>query len=247
MSATQAPSGTSTRVRRGPRLSSATLKVAMAVTGSVFLAYVLVHMVGNLKVFLGAEQLDDYAAALRTLLVPIVPHESVLWSFRVVLLACLVVHVVAAVMLTRRSRAARGALNRAPRQPAWRSFTSRTMMVTGVVVGGFLVFHILDLTLGVAAGSGFLHPEVVDGEVTVFAYDNLVDSFRRPVAAVVYIVANAVLGAHLLHGGWSVVHDLGVTGLRARRWLVAMATAVAVAVVVGNIAIPVAVLAGVVR
>jgi succinate dehydrogenase / fumarate reductase cytochrome b subunit len=219
----------------------------MAATGSVFMAYVLVHMAGNLKVFLGAEQLDAYAASLRTLLVPIVPHESVLWSFRVVLLACLVIHVAAAVMLTRRSQASRGPVERAPRLPAWRSFTSRTMMVSGIVIGGFLVFHILDLTLGVTAGSGFRPPVEIDGEVTVFAYDNLVDSFRRPLVAIVYIVANGVLGAHLLHGGWSVVHDLGVTGQRARRGLTAAATAIAVAVVVGNVAIPVAVLVGLVR
>lgn len=233
--------------RPAVKMTSATLKVVMAVTGSVFIAYVLAHMAGNLKVFLGAEHLDDYAASLRTLLVPIVPYESVLWLLRVVLAGCLVAHVAAAVVLTRRARAATGAVGRSARLSTWQSFTSRTMMVSGIVVGLFIVFHVLDLTLGVTAGDGFRHPEVVDDQVVYSAYQNLVDSLRRPLAAAVYIVANLVLGAHLLHGGVSVVHDLGMTGRRARSVVVAGLTAVAVAVVAGNVAIPLAVLTGVVR
>lgn len=229
------------------RPTSATLKVVMAVTGSVFVLYVLAHMVGNLKVFLGAEALNDYATSLRTLLVPILPHESVLWLLRAVLAACLVAHVWAAVALTRRAQRARGEVHRVARVDAWRSFTGRTMMVSGVVVGLFVVFHVLDLTLGVTAGPGFRHPETVDGETAYYAYQNLVDSFRRPVAAAVYVVANGVLGAHLSHGGWSLVHDLGVTGARLRQVLTAVLTGIAVAVVAGNVAIPVAVQLGLVR
>lgn len=242
----EARAGDAVGARPSARVTSATLKVVMAVTGSVFIAYVLAHMVGNLKVFLGAEHLDDYAASLRTLLVPIVPYESVLWVFRVVLAGCLVAHVAAAGVLTRRARTASGPVGRTARLSSWRSFTSRTMMVSGIVVGLFIVFHVLDLTLGVAAGDSFRHPEVVGDEVVYFAYQNLVDSLRRPWAAAVYIVANLVLGAHLLHGGVSVVHDLGMTGRRSRSVVVAGLTAVAVAVVAGNVAIPVAVLTGVV-
>lgn len=233
-------------LRPRPRVTSATLKVVMAVTGSVFIVYVLVHMVGNLKIFLGAEQLDHYAAALRTLFVPIVPRESVLWAMRIVLVGCLVVHVVAAGMLTRRVRAATGSVGRQSRLGGLRSFTSRTMLVSGIVIGVFLVFHVLDLTLGVVAGEQFRHPEVIGDETVAFATDNLVDSLRRPWNAALYVVANLVLGAHLLHGGVSVAHDLGVTGHRARRGLVVVLTVVAVAVVVGNVAIPLAVLTGVV-
>lgn len=233
--------------RPRPRVTSATLKVVMAITGSVFIGYVLAHMVGNLKVFLGAEHLNDYAAALRTLFVPIAPDESVLWTLRLALLVCLVAHVAAGVVLTRRARAATGEVSRTPRLSTLRSFTSRTMLVSGVVVGLFIVFHVLDLTLGAVAGDQFRHPEVVGGETVYFASDNLVNSLRRPWAAAVYVVANLVLGAHLLHGGISVVHDLGVTGSRARRVVIATLTGVAVAVVVGNVAIPVAVLTGVVR
>lgn len=233
--------------RPGLRVTSAALKVIMAMTGSVFIAYVLAHMVGNLKVFLGADHLNDYAAVLRTLLVPIVPTESVLWVLRVVLAGCLFAHIGAAAVLTRRARAATGAVGRTARLSAWRSFTSRTMMVSGIVVGLFIVFHVLDLTLGVTAGSGFRHPEVVGDRVVYSAYENLVGSQRRPAAAAVYIVANLVLGAHLLHGGVSVVHDLGMTGRRSRSFVVAGLTAVAVAVVAGNVAIPVAVLTGVVQ
>ena len=242
MASTKAPPRGRTPATTTPAMTSATLKVAMAVTGSVFLLYVLVHMVGNLKIFLGADELDHYAAALRTLLVPIVPHESVLWVVRVVLLGCLVAHVASAVVLTRRARSASGTVTRTRRTSRLRSFTSRTMMVSGVVVGLFIVHHVLDLTLGVTAGAGFQHPEAVGGETVYFAAANLADSLGRPWNAAVYVVANLVLGAHLFHGGVSVVHDLGITGHRLRRAVVAALTAITVAVVVGNVAIPPAVL-----
>ena len=227
------------------RLSNGRLRVIMAASGIVFIGYVAVHMIGNLKVYLGADSMNHYAAFLRDLLVPLLPHEWVLWAFRAILLVCLVGHIVAAWMLTARARAAGASrTSRGHRVVWWRSFTSRTMPISGIVLLAFIVFHILDLTLGTTGAAGFRDPVTVNGTTRYFAYENLVASFQRPAVAWFYIVAMLFLGAHLLHGAWAVVNDLGVTSSRARRVAWTTGTALAAVVMVGNISIPVAVMIG---
>lgn len=222
--------------------SSVTLKLVMAATGIVFALFVLVHMIGNLKVYTGAAHFDDYAHWLRTLLEPLLPYEGALWIFRIVLLGCLVAHVGCAVLLTRRAHVARGRFRR--RGLGLRSFTARTMLVSGLVLLLFIVFHILDLTVGARpfASSAFVGAT----ETTSRAYDNLIASFDRPGVAMFYLLAMAVLGAHLVHGLWTAVNDLGVTGQRARQVGVALGGALALAVMLGNMTIPIAVWTGVV-
>ena len=219
--------------------SSSTLKLVMAGTGIVFALFVLVHMIGNLKVYTGAEHFDAYAHWLRTLLEPLLPYEGALWIFRVVLLTCLIAHIGAALLLTSRAHKARGRFRRTDMR-SLRSFTARTMLVSGIVLLLFIVFHILDLTVGAPpVGSGAFVP----GE----AYANLIASFSRPAVAVFYLLAMAVLGAHLMHGLWTAVQDLGVTGHRSRQVCVAAGGALALAVMVGNMTIPIAVWAGLLR
>ncbi|MFE3190176.1 succinate dehydrogenase cytochrome b subunit [Nocardia sp. NPDC059240] len=225
------------------RPSSITLKLIMAVTGVIFALFVLVHMVGNLKVYLGAEHFDEYAHWLRTLLQPFLPYEGALWIFRVVLLGCLLAHVGSAVLLTRRAHAARGKFRRKG-MTGLRSFTARTMLVTGLVLLLFIVFHILDLTVGARP---FASTSFTDAtRTTSHAYANLVASFDRPVVAVFYLLAMALLGAHLAHGLWTAVNDLGITGQRTRQVCVALGGLLALAVMIGNMTIPVAVWIGVV-
>lgn len=228
-------------------MSNVTLKVAMAITGTVFIAFVFAHMIGNLKVYAGADDFDHYAAFLRELLVPFVPREWMLWGLRIVLAVCLVAHVGSAGVLTARARRAGGSrTTRGHQVPWWRSFTSRTMAVSGIVVFAFVAFHLADLTFGVT-GADFRHPSTIDGERHYHAYENLVASFQRPLVAAFYIVAMAVLAAHVVHGAWSVIHDLGVTGARTRRALWTLGTVLATVIMLGNISIPVAVLIGVVE
>ncbi|MFF0814360.1 succinate dehydrogenase [Rhodococcus sp. NPDC003318] len=129
-----------------PRPSNVTCKVIMALTGVLFALFVLAHMIGNLKVFTGAQHFNDYAHWLRTVFEPLLPYEGLLWILRVVLLVAVVGHVWCAVLLTLRARRARGPFRR--KGLGWRSFTARTMPVTGVVLLAFVVFHILDLTTG---------------------------------------------------------------------------------------------------
>ncbi|WP_234407203.1 succinate dehydrogenase cytochrome b subunit [Microterricola viridarii] len=228
---------------RRPLLSNFALKIIMAVTGLVFAGFVLVHMIGNLKVYQGPEHFNAYAVWLRTLLEPLFPYEGVLWALRIVLIVCLVGHVGGAAMLVARARRARGPFRR--KRLPMRSFLARTMPVTGVVLLLFVIFHLLDLTTGTrpAASASFEHGTVD----TSHAYENLIASFQRPEVALFYILAMVLLGMHLAHGLWTAAHDLGATGKRLRAIAVAVAGILAIAIMLGNISIPVAVLLGVVQ
>lgn len=230
------------RVRRRPRVPSWALKVVMALTGVVFAAFVLVHMVGNLKVFTGAEHFNEYAHWLRTVLQPLLPYEGLLWILRAVLLACLGAHVLSAAVLWGRGRTSRGK----HRRPGmwWKHFTARTMPVTGIVLLGFVTLHVMDLTTGTpGVASDAFQPATPE---TAHAYGNLVASLRRPWAATVYLVSMLALFLHLAHGLWTVVTDVGVTGHRVRAVAWVMAGGIALAVMLGNVLIPIAVWTGVV-
>ncbi|MFW0783992.1 succinate dehydrogenase cytochrome b subunit [Gordonia sp. CPCC 206044] len=225
------------------RISNVTLKVVMALTGTVFALYVLVHMIGNLKVYTGADHFDAYAHWLRTLLEPLLPYEGMLWIFRAVLSICLIAHLAASLLLIGRSHRAKGRFRRTGL--GWRRWPAVLMPYTGLVLLIFIVFHILDLTTGTgpAASDEFI-ATTQDGS---HAYHNLVQSFERWPVATFYMIVMVLLGLHLVHGIWSVVNDLGVTGRRWRRLGALVAGVVAAAVMIGNISIPLTVVAGWVR
>lgn len=225
-----------------PRPSNVSLKLTMAVTGTVFALFVLVHMVGNLKIYTGAAHFDDYAHWLRTLAEPLLPYEGALWIFRIVLLACLAGHVGASIMLIGRAHRARGRRRRTgmgiERLPA------TLMPYTGFVLLVFIVVHILDLTTGTRpiAADGFRAGDHSHSH----AYGNVVDSLQRWPMAVFYLVVMVLLAIHLVHGLWTLATDFGVTGARTRRVWALVALVFAAVVMAGNISIPIAVLAGVV-
>lgn len=248
-SATVRPSGPAPAPRAGhrSRFSSVAAKYVMAVTGLIFSAYVLVHMIGNLKVYQGPEAFNSYAHWLRNAFYPVLPYEGLLWILRMVLLVSVIAHIVCALLLNARARRARGPV-RAPSVRRRRGlglsvFAGRSMLVTGVVLLLFVIFHVLDLTLGTApvGPSGF---QAATHE-TSHAYSNLVDSFSRWPASLIYIATMVALALHLLHGLVSAVYDLGVgVGTKSRNVLSAVALLVALVVALGNITIPVAVLTG---
>jgi succinate dehydrogenase / fumarate reductase cytochrome b subunit len=214
------------------------LKVIMAVTGSMFAAFVVFHMAGNLKVYMSKEDFDHYAHWLRGLLNPLVPGEGVLWILRLVLVVALVLHVYSGITIWARARKARGVHAR-KLNPTKHHLTGRTMIWTGLVLLCFIIFHILDLTVGAK-------PLASEHFEPGSAYDNLVYSFERPVVAGFYILTMALLFFHLSHGLWSVINDLGGTAHRLRSFFLIIADLVAIVVVLGNLSIPISVLAGVV-
>jgi succinate dehydrogenase cytochrome b subunit len=212
-------------------------KWLMAITGIMLMGFVLAHMVGNLKVYLGEEHLNDYAEWLRDFGEPAFPRSFLLWCLRVGLIVAFVVHIVAAAQLTRMNQKARPDKYQSPRDYAAANFASRTMRWTGVIVGLFVIFHLLDLTWGTA------NPDFHRGEV----YENLIASFERVPVAIVYIAANIALGIHLFHGGWSMFQSLGWNSPRYNPWRRAFAIGFAAVITVGNVSMPLLVVTGVVN
>jgi succinate dehydrogenase / fumarate reductase cytochrome b subunit len=216
-------------------------KYVMAITGLGMIGFVVFHMIGNLKMYQGSEDLNKYAHFLEKLLYPIVPEKGTLWILRAGLIAMLLLHLHAAYTLTVMNRRARPVKYQSERDYQAASFASRSMRLTGVVVLLFVVWHLLDLTFGVV--NDYTGTKV-DGTKDV--YGAVVATFDRPVVAVFYILANLALGTHLFHGVWSLFQSLGWNNPRFNRWRRAIATGVAAIVVIGNVSFPVAVMAGVV-
>jgi succinate dehydrogenase / fumarate reductase cytochrome b subunit len=209
--------------------SSIGRKVVMAATGVLLFGFVVAHMLGNLQVYLGPSKLDEYGAALRRMPV-------LLWSLRLGLLGAALAHVWAAASLTLTNRAARPQGYRAMRYRD-STYASRTMRWSGVILLLFVVYHLLHFT------TGTLHPSFVAGAVN----HNLVTGFRSPWVSAFYILAMLCLGLHLYHGVWSMQQTLGLNHPRYNHLRHAFATLLSAAVVIGNISMPIAVLAGLIE
>lgn len=209
-------------------------KTVMAITGLFLLLYVVIHLFGNLKLFFGQEDLDHYAEWLRSLGQPLLPGESFLWIFRVVLALAFGFHVHAAATLTRWNRSSRPDAYRTAREWVVASYASRTMMMSGIIVGLFVIYHLFDLTVGT------VNPEFEYGEV----HANVVASFSRWYVSLFYVLGVTALGLHLAHGIWSAMQTLGVDSPGWERVRRTVAVVVAGAIVIGNVSMPVAVLAG---
>jgi succinate dehydrogenase / fumarate reductase cytochrome b subunit len=220
-------------------------KYVMAITGLIGVGFVIVHMIGNLKVYLGlvthdgerVYDIDVYGEFLRELLVPLLPRTYALWALRLVLIAALILHLHAAYTLTIINRRARPVGYQSKRDYVAANFASRTMRWTGIIVLLFLAFHLADLTWGWA------NPDFVRGEV----YRNLDASLSRVPVAILYVVANIALGIHLFHGVWSLFQSMGWNSPRFNSWRRGLAVAIATVIVVGNCSFPIAVQAGIVQ
>lgn len=216
-------------------------KVVMALTGFILVGFVVAHMLGNLKIFLGADAINAYAGFLREVGEPLLPREALLWIARIVLLGSVVLHITAATQLTLLDRASRP--QRYAVKKVTTSYAARTMRWGGVIIVLFIIYHILHLTLGqVGFAPGQYRYEDPNNGYQV--YSNVVNAFRVWPVSLFYILAMLALGLHLYHGVWSMFQTLG---WNSRRWtglLRGLAITIALAVVIGNISIPVAVLTG---
>ena len=211
-------------------------KAVMAVTGVILFGWIFLHMVGNLKLYLGAEHINEYARFLRAFGSPALPETGLLWISRLVLLAAVVLHIHAATTLTMMNMKARPVGYRDRDYPA-ASYAARTMRWGGVIIALFVIFHILHLTTGDA------HPDFVHEDV----YRNIVVGFSNPWVSAFYIIANLALGFHLYHGLWSMFNSIGVMNPLVNSWRRGFATAFAVLISAVNVSFPLAVLTGIVR
>jgi len=211
-------------------------KAVMAVTGVILFGFVFIHMVGNLKLYLGPEHMNEYAESLRTMFMPIVPREGVLWIARLVLLAAVVLHIHSAYAVTMMSREARPIAYQR-REYVKGTYAARTMRWGGVIILFFIIYHLLHFTTGHA------HRDFVPGD----PYHNLVSGFQIWWVSAIYIIANLALGLHLYHGVWAMFSSVGVTHKRFDAWRRTFATVFAAIITIGNISFPLTVLAGLVR
>ncbi len=219
-------------------------KWVMAVTGLILVGFVIFHMLGNLKLYLGVVELDGvegydidfYAEKLRTLLVPIFPEYSILWLLRIGLILAFVFHIHSAYTLSRMSQKSNQHYA-GKRDWLAANYASRTMRWTGPIILFYVIFHIADLTIGSA------NPDFEHGEV----YHNVIASLSRPAVAIAYMVANVALVLHLYHGIWSAFQSLGINNPRynyLRRWT---AIGISALILVGNLSFPIAVLSGIIE
>jgi succinate dehydrogenase / fumarate reductase cytochrome b subunit len=211
-------------------------KAVMAVTGLVLVLFLLVHMLGNLKIFFGPSDFNGYAHWLRTIGEPVLPNAWYLWIQRFVLVIAVILHGITAAQLSRRDKAARP--TRYQHHQRWQaSFATSTMRWGGIIIALFVVWHILDLTVGV------VNPHFTAGQ----PYQNVVADFEVWWINLIYIVALVALAFHIDHGVRSAARTLGVERphrARAIRWAGA---GLASGIGLGFIAVPVGVMTGVVH
>ena len=219
-------------------------KLVMAVSGGILLLFVLGHLAGNLKIFMGPAVFNHYAEGLRDVGSPFMAHEQFLWLNRIVLLAAVGAHVIAAFQLRKLSTEARGV----PYERSENiSFTnvSKTMFWGGLTLGLFILYHLGHLTIGC------LHPQFqlmnVDGHVYADAFANVVNGFDPPWIALIYCAGVVALGLHLYHGIWSACQTLGVNHPKFNAARRQVAFWIALLVSLGYLSIPIAVMTGIVH
>jgi len=206
-------------------------KALSALTGIVLFLFVVGHLLGNLQLFQGAEKFNAYAHFLQS-------AKGVLWVVRLVLLGAVVIHATAGIQLYLAARAARPQPYRVPlANPA--TISSKTMIWSGLLTLGFIVYHLLDLTLGCS----FVHANFQPGE----AYLNAVQTFRSTGKVVFYGVSVIGLGLHLSHGLYSLWQSLG---FRTPLWtplILKVAAFLGVVLAIGYLLIPAGVVSGLIR
>jgi succinate dehydrogenase / fumarate reductase cytochrome b subunit len=222
---------------RGLWGSSVGKKITMAVTGLILVGFVVAHMAGNLKVYLGKEAFNNYAEGLRTFGEPFLPYGTALWIARIVLLVSVIIHITAATQLTLAAKRARPVEYRKYEKDLVFSYASRTMAWGGIIILLFVIFHLMNLTFG------NVHPDFIAGD----AYHNFVTGFENVPTSIVYILAMIPLGLHLYHGFWSMLQTLGANNPKYNHLRRPIAMGLALAVTLANISFPIAVLLGIVH
>lgn len=219
--------------------STLSLKIVMAVTGLLGAGFVLGHMIGNLQVFLGRTAYNDYAEFMQSL-------GAGLWVARLGLITILVLHVGAAVMLFQRNTAARPEKYAGLKQQRT-MLPAMYMTELGIVLLFFIVYHIFHFTTGdIHADLGYQLVEVTEEGTRRDLYTHFINSFQQPGIAITYIVANIALAAHLAHGVTSMFKTAGIAIGRWKRPFEVLGPAYGVLIGLGNIAMPLAVLTGVI-
>jgi succinate dehydrogenase / fumarate reductase cytochrome b subunit len=179
--------------------SSIGAKHVMAVTGLLMVLFAFVHMLGHLQMFGGPAMYNGYAHFLQEL-------WEVKWPVRVGLAGVLVAHVVIALALVAKNRAARP-IGYEMYRPVMSKPAGRAMALTGMVVLVFVIFHLLHFTLGQIQPAYFHR---LDPAGRYDAYAMFVHGFRNPAIYAFYLLGIGLLSLHLGHGASSWLQSLGL-------------------------------------
>ncbi len=213
--------------------SSLGKKAVMAISGLLFLGFVIGHLLGNLTIFMGPLAINHYAQKLRNL-------GPGLWIVRAGLLGVVVAHIVSSVLLILENRKARP-IAYVRKKTLGTTLAARTMMLSGLLLLAFIVFHLMHYTFRIT------HPEVshlIDAEGHHDVYSMVVLSFQQLQISAVYLVAMLLLAMHLSHGISSVPQTLGLNNDRLIPVYKGIGYVVSVLIFIGYSIIPVAVVLG---
>jgi succinate dehydrogenase / fumarate reductase cytochrome b subunit len=217
--------------------SSLGKKYLMAITGLVLFVFVIGHMLGNMQIFLGPAAINSYAHFLKS-------QPTILWLVRVGLFLVAVVHIVTALQLASENRSARPVGYETGR-PTAASFSSRTMVVSGLVLFAFIIYHLLHFTLGVT-NPGYLQlRDQLSGYQDV--YRMMIMGFSNPFVSAFYLVSMGLLLLHLSHGVGSLFQSLGLRNKKNTDAIIRFARVSAAIIFAGNCSIPIAVFTGLVK
>ena len=213
-------------------------KLLMSVSGIALIGFVIVHLLGNLSVYAGPGAINAYSAALHHL-------GPVVWAFRLVLLAAAVVHVFFGIQLTLENRAAKPEPY-AVKKSLQTTFAARNMIWTGLLIGAFIVYHLLHFTFQVTdPGTAALrHPDAL-GRPDVFLM--VVSAFRSVLISSAYVIAMVLLGLHLSHSIQSLFQTLGLNSERTFPVIEKGGSVTAVILALGFISIPVIIVMGLLK
>lgn len=213
----------------------------MAISGLVLFLFVVVHMIGNLQVFLGPDTINEYGHFLQS-------KPELVWMARIGLLLAVAIHIWAAIKLSAENRAARPA-GYSEFKPVGSSYASRTMLVSGLVIFTFVIYHLLHFTVQTEginfAGTDFR--TLQDAKQRHDIYNMMVIGFSNPIVSIFYIVSMALLSLHLSHGVSSMFQSLGLKNRKYGKAIDRLALVAAVVLIIGYSAIPIAVLTGVLK
>jgi succinate dehydrogenase / fumarate reductase, cytochrome b subunit len=222
-------------VQRAVRFYQAPIgkKAVMAVTGIILFLYVLGHLIGNLQIYSPhPDQINGYAAFLHN-----PNYAGLLWAVRIILLAAVAFHILAALQLWLQKQQARP-VGYYKKDDVPAAYAARTMVWSGPIILAFIIFHVLHLTVGAVL------PLEEIGPYQPNVRANVVNGFSHPSVAGFYVFAMVLLSMHLYHGLWSMFQSLGYSHPRYSPALKRLAAWVAILIGAGYISIPLGVLAG---
>ena len=220
---------TSLTISRSYCRSNVAQKAVMAVTGAILFLFIIGHLAGNLQMFAGRERINAYAAFLKG-------TGELLWVARGTLLVAVALHIVASAQITIANWRARP-VGYAFKRDIETTYAAKTMIISGPLILVYVIYHLMMFNF-LVTGPGYSETDV---------YGNVVKAFQVPAIAGVYILAMLMLGMHLYHGIWSMLHTLGLSNPRYHKLRRIVAPAIGMLIAAGYISIPLAVLVGVVR